>query len=104
MMISKEERDYNNQMALFNSLYQREILDEGATEDFYVPLFQAHSLEITRCHKVLYSRIEKPEYHAGYVETVYRALMTLHGLTYEIADSSYFSLDQLESESKLYKK
>jgi hypothetical protein len=103
-MISKEEVNYNNQMSLLTSLYKREVLDAGATEEFYVPLFEGHSLEITRCYKVLYSRIEKPEYHAGYVETVYRALMTLHGLTYETTDISYIGLDQLESDSKLYRK
>ena len=103
-MISREEVSYNTQMSLLTSLYKREILDKDATEDFYVPLFKAHSLEITRCHKVLYSRIEKPEYHAGYVETVYRALLALHGLKHETTDSSYGSLDALESDSKLYKK
>ena len=103
-MISREERNYNNQMALFNSLYEREVLDGNPTKDFYIPLFKEHGVEITKCYNITRGRAETPEYHAGYVETVYRALLALHGLKHETTDSSYGSLDALESDSKLYKK
>jgi hypothetical protein len=103
-MISREERNYNNQVALFNSLYQREVLDGSLTKDFYIPLFKEHGVEITKCYNVARAQVAKPEYHEGFVETIYKSMMRIHGMEFSVEADHYWNLDALESASELYKK
>jgi len=101
-MIKLEEINYNNQVSLLTYLHQREILDTP-TQGFYVPLFSQYGKEIQQCHQVTYRLLPKPEYHMGTVETAYKALLRLHDMVFDVEAKHYWDLEQLESDSLVYK-